>query len=716
MRQLRNLTYQQASRSRTVGLPPRFVRFSAMTLLDQITDALGASGTLGDLAGTLGASPSDTESLIDAGLPAILGGLGSQSGGDGIGALMGLLSDSGGFVDNIGSFFAQGDKTGLASKLVGSIFGGQRNAVEAHVAQAGGADISMVSRLLPMLAPAVLGMLSKVSGDDDIDAESMSEQLGAFASGGPLGDILSNTSDEDNEGFTQGIASLRQAGGLAALIPASSSVATSTTARATVGATVAGGAVQHLASTNDDDRNRSGLGWLPAILLPIVALIAGLVLWQCTSPANDVDVAAHSSDDSAPSEPAAFEEPALVTVGERLAGIPNLSTVVGLASDLDLVGTLSDADAGPFTIFAPTNMAFEAAGPVLADLDSDQVQTAVTYHVVPGMYTAADLVDGATLETLAGETLIIGEGAVLPGDVKIVLADVDASNGVIHIVNGVLVPDSVLAALAPEPTPEPAPEPVTIASLAAGTPELSSLVTIATDLDLVGTLADPDAGPFTVFAPTNAAFEAASGTLDRLDGNQVAQTVTFHVIDDIVTSADLVPGATFQTLTGEQLVVGADGTINGGIEVKTADIEADNGIVHIIETVLVPPSLSRSLAAADVNALFQLEPIQFATSSADILPASVATLEQAIVTLTSLPAGSTFEVQGHTDSTGDPGSNQILSEQRAASVVAYLIAGGVDADMLVSVGYGETDLKIDPEESAEDFAANRRIEFLDITG
>ena len=98
------------------------------------------------------------------------------------------------------------------------------------------------------------------------------------------------------------------------------------------------------------------------------------------------------------------------------------------------------------------------------------------------------------------------------------------------------------------------------------------------------------------------------------------------------------------------------------------------------------------------------------------MPESEPTLDAAIETLLSLPSGTVFEVQGHTDSQGEPGPNQELSEARATAVVTYLTDGGVDPDMLVPVGYGETQLKVDPEETPEDFAANRRIEFVDISG
>ena len=129
---------------------------------------------------------------------------------------------------------------------------------------------------------------------------------------------------------------------------------------------------------------------------------------------------------------------------------------------------------------------------------------------------------------------------------------------------------------------------MTIADLAAGSPDLNTLVGLASDLDLVGPLADADAGPFTVFAPTDDAFAAAGGTLERLDEDQTRQAVTYHVVPGVFTSADLTPGTTLETLAGDTLTVAGDGTLNGGVGVIVADLTADNGVVHVIDGVLVP--------------------------------------------------------------------------------------------------------------------------------
>lgn len=239
-----------------------------MSMLDEIRGALGASGAPDRLAEALGTSSAETDALIGASLPAIMGGLGAQSDEAGLPALVALLDDDGGaFAEQLDSFFARGDRTGLASRLVTALFGSRRSAVESYIADVSGGAMSVVSRLLPLLTPAVLSLLARTKKDDELDDEALGAQLATIGATGPLGDILASTTAQDRAGFVAGIASIREEGGLAALVPA--------THVAPVGA---GGAVTEAVT---------GLGWLPTIVLPVLALIAGLVLWQCAGTDDD---------------------------------------------------------------------------------------------------------------------------------------------------------------------------------------------------------------------------------------------------------------------------------------------------------------------------------------------------------------------------------------------------------------------------------------------
>lgn len=132
----------------------------------------------------------------------------------------------------------------------------------------------------------------------------------------------------------------------------------------------------------------------------------------------------------------------------------------------------------------------------------------------------------------------------------------------------------------------------TIVDLAVGNEDLSTLVTAVEEVGLVETLSGE--GPYTVFAPTNEAFEALpEGTLDDLLADPegaLTDVLTYHVVEGEVLSSDLTTGPV-ATVNGAELdvVVEDDGTVTvNGIEVVMADIEASNGVVHVIGGVLVP--------------------------------------------------------------------------------------------------------------------------------
>lgn len=134
-----------------------------------------------------------------------------------------------------------------------------------------------------------------------------------------------------------------------------------------------------------------------------------------------------------------------------------------------------------------------------------------------------------------------------------------------------------------------------IVELAQATDDLSTLVTAVETAELVDALSDENSS-LTVFAPTNAAFEALpDGTLDELlapEGqDQLKDILTFHVVDSEAFAADLSDGQELTALNGDTLTVSIDGDtvrINGA-QVTTADVDASNGVVHIIDSVLLPP-------------------------------------------------------------------------------------------------------------------------------
>ncbi|QLG47293.1 fasciclin domain-containing protein [Costertonia aggregata] len=309
----------------------------------------------------------------------------------------------------------------------------------------------------------------------------------------------------------------------------------------------------------------------------------------------------------------------------------NLKTIVEIAVETDdlslLVQALQQANAGlvdtlsgdgPFTVFAPTNAAFVALlndlgddYNSLADFDTqeekDLLVQVLTYHVVSG--TAAfsgDLSNGQQIPTVQGEKVGINikNGTVHVEDATeknatVVIPDVEASNGVVHVIDKVLLPQAVLDALTPA-LPN-------IVELAQSVDDLSLLVNalIQADAGLVDVLSGD--GPFTVFAPTNAAF---ADLLDAL-GNEyhsladfdtpeekalLAKVLTYHVVSGTAAFAgDLSNGQQIPTVQGESVGINIkNGTVHiedatdTNATVTGADNEASNGVVHIVNKVLLP--------------------------------------------------------------------------------------------------------------------------------
>merc|ERR1712039_1086129 len=215
----------------------------------------------------------------------------------------------------------------------------------------------------------------------------------------------------------------------------------------------------------------------------------------------------------------------------------------------------------------------------------------LTYHVLPVQVLSTDLKTFQSVKTVEGKPVHVikyrGEVKVGPSvhDLKKVTgADNLASNGVAHIIDGVLLPPSKLADELPN-----------IVELAQSVDDLSTLVTAVVAGDLVETLSSP--GPFTVFAPTNDAFGALpAGTLETLlkpeNKGQLVDILTYHVVGAKALSTDLSDGQTITTVEGKDVTVsiGKSVKINDATVVKP-DVLASNGVVHVVDCVLLPPSI-----------------------------------------------------------------------------------------------------------------------------
>ena len=258
-----------------------------------------------------------------------------------------------------------------------------------------------------------------------------------------------------------------------------------------------------------------------------------------------------------------------------------LEAAVGAAG---LVEALSGE--GPFTVFAPTDDAVTALVTALEITAEDLLALEglgdiLLYHVVNATAMSTDLSDGQMITTMLGEdvTISIMDGTVMVNDATVTVADIAADNGVVHVIDAVLLP----------PTPEVTP---TVAQIIADSEVHGVLAAVLDSTGLDEALAGP--GPFTVFAPTDAAFDALPpevilGLL--MDNAALTNVLTYHVAGDSLTSGDLSDGQQITTLFGEDVTVSImDGTVMiNDATVIVADLIGSNGVVHVIDAILLPP-------------------------------------------------------------------------------------------------------------------------------
>lgn len=267
--------------------------------------------------------------------------------------------------------------------------------------------------------------------------------------------------------------------------------------------------------------------------------------------------------------------------------IPEVAASLGLTTLVDVVvkAGLKDTleSAGPFTVFGPTNEAF-------ANLPewAKQAITNVTvladilkFHVVPGKVFSSSLTNDLQAATANGEKVrinlytvnekLVATAQCAPIDLNRV--DQNASNGVIHLLNAVMIP------------------PVgNIVTTAVACPAFKTLVKAVQVAGLADTLSGP--GPFTLFAPTENAFaKLPPGTLAKLlkDPKQLGEILKYHVVSGTFCSSGLTSG-NVKTVQGQDVSI----KVSGGVTVNNANvISADgsvtNGVIHAIDTVLLPP-------------------------------------------------------------------------------------------------------------------------------
>jgi len=259
----------------------------------------------------------------------------------------------------------------------------------------------------------------------------------------------------------------------------------------------------------------------------------------------------------------------------QCTGVHN--SLVAAVVQAELLETLQGE--GPFTLFAPTDQAFAAAGVDLAALDTDEGRTALTdillSHVVTGAVPAANVTNCMTAATVNGRSLSFTvNGTVMVNGATVTTPDVMTSNGIIHVIDTVLTPTDVFN---------------DITATAGCTGVHTSLIAALVQAELVETLQGD--GPFTVFAPTDEAFASAGIDLTALTTEEGMATLTdlllFHVHAGELTAANITEGMTLRMVNGDDAVLSA-GMI-GSANITLADVTSANGLIHVIDAVLMPP-------------------------------------------------------------------------------------------------------------------------------
>ncbi len=320
-----------------------------------------------------------------------------------------------------------------------------------------------------------------------------------------------------------------------------------------------------------------------SILLSVV-MVAAFVLAACATPATPAPTQVPPTP-----APTATEAPMEASdIVDTAIADGRFTTLVAALQAAELVDALKAE--GPFTVFAPTDDAFAALpegtlDSLLLPENKQALTDILLYHVVEGKVMAADVTGLKSATTLLGKdvTVKVDMGNVYINDAKVIITDIETSNGVIHVVDAVILP----------PTEEAASN--TIVDIAVADGRFTTLVAAVTAADLVETLSGE--GPFTVFAPTDDAFAALpEGTLDSLllpeNKQQLTDILLYHVVSGKVMAADVVTLSSATTVLGKDVTITVkDGKVflNDTVEVIITDIEASNGVIHVIDAVLLPP-------------------------------------------------------------------------------------------------------------------------------
>ncbi len=313
-----------------------------------------------------------------------------------------------------------------------------------------------------------------------------------------------------------------------------------------------------------------------------ILLILSLILAACSSSGpRPTAIPAASTVVATVAAPTPTPHP--MDIADTLAAAGNFATLVTALQVANLSESLKGAD--PVTIFAPTDQAFAALEPGLLD-NQERIAEVLRYHIAATRVTSDSLTSGATVKTLLGDALKISEeGKIIKvNGATIIATPIQATNGVIYVLDKVLLPPAKASA---------ANSAATISEVLLTDERFSTLVAALKATDVFTEL--QGAGPFTLFAPAQDAFSSLPGPLvgSLFRGPEVwTRVLHYHIVSGKkLLAADFTDQQVEQTQEGSTLVFSKQGStiLVGEAKIIQTDIQAANGVIHVIDKVLVPP-------------------------------------------------------------------------------------------------------------------------------
>lgn len=335
-------------------------------------------------------------------------------------------------------------------------------------------------------------------------------------------------------------------------------------------------------------------------------LLATLILGACAPVATPMPTAAPTST----MEPEPTSVPMPKTIVDIAVEDGRFTTLVAALQAADLVETLQGE--GPFTVFAPTDEAFaKLPAGTLEDLlkpENKQMLTDILlYHVVAGKVMASDVVNLTEAMTVLGKNVAIkvDGGKVYINDAEVIITDIEASNGVIHVIDTVILPPAEVKAM-------------DIVDTAVADGRFTTLVAAVQAAGLVDTLKGE--GPFTVFAPTDDAFaKLPAGTIDELlkseNKQQLTDILLYHVMAGKVMAESVTDGLIADSALGTSLFFKLDmgNAYVNEAKILITDIVTTNGVIHVIDTVILPKDI------VDAAVFNKFETLAAALQAADLV-------------------------------------------------------------------------------------------------